>query len=154
VDATNDATLDVGAGLMLSCRITPNHAPTFTGVLLKDTSSPAGPYGLGQDSTDELRWAIYSSGSYKFVVGNIAALLGTTFRANAVYDGANISLYFGNTLEGTVAAPGTISNNTNPVTMGYHQFFNSYYSGKMDECIIFNKAPGASELTNIVNADQ
>jgi hypothetical protein len=83
IQVQNDSTLGVGAGLTVSCKINPVHTPTFTAVILKEGASP-GPYGIAQDTTDAMNFAVYTSGSYKSAASDISGLLGTNFRVTGI----------------------------------------------------------------------
>ncbi len=70
----------------------------------------------------------------------------------ATYDGAFMRIFINGSPAGELAVAGTISVNTNPLTVGYHNGFENqlseYYAGSIDEIRIWRRALPQCEIQN------
>lgn len=70
----------------------------------------------------------------------------------ATYDGAFMKIFINGSPAGELAITGTISVNTNPLTVGYHNGFENqqseYYAGSVDEIRIWRRALTQCEIQN------
>ncbi len=70
----------------------------------------------------------------------------------ATYDGAFMKIFINGSPAGELAITGTISVNTNPLTVGYHNGFENqqseYYAGSVDEIRIWRRALSQCEIQN------
>lgn len=70
----------------------------------------------------------------------------------ATYDGAFMRIFINGSPAGELAIAGTITVNTNPLTVGYHNGFESqlseYYAGNIDEIRIWRRALPQCEIQN------
>jgi len=65
----------------------------------------------------------------------------------ATYDGSYMRIYIDGVLANQMAITGTITVNTNPVSIGYqHGYTNEFFKGKLDEVKIWNRALSACEI--------
>ncbi|HCL06907.1 MAG TPA: hypothetical protein DHW64_13550, partial [Chitinophagaceae bacterium] len=65
----------------------------------------------------------------------------------ATYDGAFMRIYIDGVLANQMAITGSITVNTNPLTIGYQNgYTNEYYKGKLDEVKIWHRALSACEI--------
>ncbi|MGV3594327.1 MAG: LamG-like jellyroll fold domain-containing protein [Sediminibacterium sp.] len=65
----------------------------------------------------------------------------------ATYDGAFMRIYIDGVMMNEMAVTGTITVNTNPVTIGYQNgYTNEFYRGKIDELRVWNRALSVCEI--------
>jgi hypothetical protein len=147
VTIQNNSTLNLASSLTISCKIIPLAVTDNTAIISK-----AGPFSMTQTTMDELAFEIFTPTTYT-VLGDISVTLDENIRVVGVYNGTSVALYFNKALQGSIPATGMISNSTNILNIGYSQFWNAYYQGAIDECIILNKALESSELNNLTDSD-
>ncbi|MES2005972.1 MAG: LamG-like jellyroll fold domain-containing protein [Bacteroidota bacterium] len=66
----------------------------------------------------------------------------------ATYDGYTMTIYIDGVLAGTKSFAGTITTNGNPLAIGGHTGLSEYFSGKVDEARIWNRALTPCEINN------
>jgi hypothetical protein len=66
----------------------------------------------------------------------------------ATYDGYYMSIYIDGVLAGTQAFAGSITVNSNPLALGGHTGYGEYFTGKLDEVRVWNRALSVCEINN------
>ena len=69
----------------------------------------------------------------------------------ATYDGFNMKIYLNGNLVGTQAVTGTITVNTNDLTIGQQAGYTEFFKGSIDETRIWSRALGQCEIVNNLN---
>jgi hypothetical protein len=70
----------------------------------------------------------------------------------ATYDGATMKIYIDGVLSNSKSQSGTISTNTNSLTIGSQPGYGEYYGGRVSGAKIYNRALTASEIQQNYNA--
>lgn len=146
----HDSSLNIGVGgLTVSCLITPQHSATHLEIVSKDHPG-AGPYNLGQTSADEIYFSVYSTisgtGTWKAAIGEMGTWLNSHFRATGVFEAGSIKVYFNEQLQAQTPISGSLANYSQPLKIGLSEYFNSYFNGIIDDCMIYDRPLHGNEL--------
>ncbi|MDP3003930.1 MAG: LamG-like jellyroll fold domain-containing protein, partial [Candidatus Azambacteria bacterium] len=80
--------------------------------------------------------------------------LNTWYHVVGVYDGSEMKLYVNGVLKGSLATSGSIATNNSPLRIGKQFWWStiySYWSGRIDEVKIYNRALNAMEVLEHYN---
>ena len=151
--ADNNA-LDLTTGATLEAWVYPTVVGTaWRSIVLKE--NPA---------AGDLSYALYANTPY----GGAGAwnVIGTTTRAaenptrlplntwthvTMTYDGANLRYYQNGTLVSTTAATGNMTNGNGGLRIGGNSIWGEYFTGRIDEVRVYNRALSAAEITTDLN---
>jgi Concanavalin A-like lectin/glucanases superfamily len=67
------------------------------------------------------------------------------------YDGANIRYYQNGTLVTTTPATGNMTNGNGALRIGGNSIWGEYFTGRIDEVRVYNRALSAAEITTDLN---
>jgi len=120
---------------------------------------------LMKEGTGDLAYSIYASGdtaapSTFIRIGNNqrSSLAPSTIPPNAwahvaaTYDGANLRLYVNGTQVSSTAVTGSIAATTKALRIGGNTIWGEYFSGRIDEVRVFNRALTAAEIQATMNS--
>ena len=148
----DNTTLDLTNAMTLSAWVYPTSAgANWRTVILKE-------------NTSDLVYALYGSSNTSFpqgmrVAGAVtnaasatsAPALNTWTHLAVTYDGANLRMYVNGVQTGVVAATGNMANSALPLRIGGNAIWGEYFTGRIDEVRVFNRALAASEVTTMMN---
>ena len=77
---------------------------------------------------------------------------GQWYHLVGTYDGENVKLYVGATLVATTPTTGSIHAIESPITIGASNLAGSFFSGKIDDVTLWNRALSLSEIKSLYNA--
>ncbi len=77
---------------------------------------------------------------------------GQWYHLVGTYDGENVKLYVGGTLVATTPTTGSIHAIASPVTIGASNLIGSFFSGKIDDVTLWNRALSLSEIKSLYDA--
>ncbi len=72
---------------------------------------------------------------------------------SATYDGYYMKIYIDGVLAGTKDFAGTFTVNNNPLTIGGHPGFSEFFTGKVDEVRLWNRALAGCEINNNISCE-
>ena len=152
VNIPDNTTLDLTNGMTLSAWVYPTtSSATWRTVILKE-NAPYLVYALYSSGDGALPSGFVRSGTTeKSAVGASALPVNTWTHLATTYDGANVRLYVNGTLVRTVAATGNMANSAAPLRIGGNSVWGEYFTGRIDEVRIFNRALAATEVTTMMN---
>lgn len=97
--------------------------------------------------------AVRIGGSYKTVTAGTTKLtVGQWAHVAVTYDGSNVKIYINGTLEGTLAASGSIDVCTGPLQIGNTTVWGEEFNGSIDEARVYDRALSAAEITQSMNS--
>ncbi len=74
--------------------------------------------------------------------------------AACTYDNSDLKIYFNGTLVGTLnVGPKTVINSSSALRVGSDENNNVFFTGRIDEAEVYNRALSQSEIQSIINAD-
>ena len=87
------------------------------------------------------------------VQGDIVLQANTWYYVAVTYDGAALNFYIDGTLRGTTAkAGGVIPDGGRPIWVGGNDIWGEYFTGKIDEFRIYNRALSQAEIQALMTA--
>ncbi len=152
VSVPDNATLDLTNGMTLSAWVYPTaSSAAWRTVMLKENTSNLvyALYATG-DTTVPQGMRVVSNAT-KAAAGPSALPVNTWSYLAATYDGSNLRLYVNGTLTTTTAATGSMSNSSLPLRIGGNAIWGEYFTGRIDEVRVFNRALTAAEVTTMMN---
>lgn len=102
-------------------------------------------------------FAVYAGGSYRTATSSLSIIANNQWMFGVgTYDGVTVKLYLNGQLAGSNSYTGTISHSSTPLCIGSESTTGScaggnYFSGKIDEVRIYNRALTAAEILNQYN---
>jgi hypothetical protein len=137
--------------------INPTATTSYSRIVAKSHTSNTTPYtlyGLLFDNANHIRLEIASKSSHVGVNGSTAIPLNTWTYVVGTYDGSTMKVYVNGNLDGSVSQTGPIDTNTMPLSIGRSGFSANYYSGKIDEVKIWNRALTIDEIKKDYSTNQ
>jgi glucose/arabinose dehydrogenase/PKD repeat protein len=110
----------------------------------------------GNSDLDRPRGELFTSVGWGSAAGTAQLPLNAWSHMAATYDGTTLRFFLNGTLTGSVPASGAIVVSGNPLRIGGNTIWGEYFSGRIDEVRIYNRALSAieiqSDMTRPVNA--
>ncbi|HSC90581.1 MAG TPA: LamG-like jellyroll fold domain-containing protein [Gaiellaceae bacterium] len=104
-------------------------------------------YGMyAQTSSNQPSGHAYVSGSDRVVKGTSPLPVNQWSHLAATYDGSAVRLYVNATLVGTTTISGSISTSTGALRIGGNGVWPEWFTGRLDEIRVYNRALSASEI--------
>ncbi len=153
VKIPNSASFNTTAALTIETWVYPtSNSPLVQNVLSK--SRPSQNNGYIFPRTDD-GWQTFSfwltvNGQWKILSAVFPGRNQWTHVA-ATYDGFAMKIYMNGALAGTLSAPGSITQNTNDITLGRQDGFQEFYTGSVDEMRVWSRALTECEIVNNKN---
>ncbi len=157
VSIPNSASLNTGTGLTIEAWIYPTDSETpLQSVLNKSTFATQGyVFPRTDDAWRSISFYVHLEGQgWKIaraaypLLPNGAPDINKWYHVAATYDGFKLRIYINGVLSATEEFPGTISRNTNPITIGNQPGYAEYFRGSVDEVRIWDRALDLCEITN------
>jgi hypothetical protein len=147
----NDAAdLHLNAAMTLEAWVYPTANTSWRTAILKET-------------TGDLAWALYSSGSAKpsawaatstgmgSTTGPTAPALNTWTHMAASYDGANLRLFVNGTQLSSAARTGPLLSSTGALRLGGNSLWGEWFAGRLDDVRIYNTALTPTQIQTDMN---
>ena len=152
VNIPDNTTLDLTNGMTLSAWVYPTSAASgWRTVILKENTSDLVYSLYGSSDISFPQGMRVAGGLTKSASGTVAPPPNTWTYLAVTYDGANLRMYVNGALTSTVAATGNMANSTLPLRIGGNAIWGEYFTGRIDEVRIFNRALPAAEVTTMMN---
>ena len=150
VSVADAASLGLSTAMTLEAWVYPTAASGWRNVIMKETGS-------------DLAWALYSSSpssrpegyvrtsNSSSVSGPGALPLNAWTHLALTYDGAVMRIYQNGVEVGSQAKTGNIATSGQPLRIGGNSIWGEYFSGRIDEVRIYNRALAAAEIVSGMN---
>ncbi len=147
VTVNNSTSLDLVSGFTLEAWVSPSTSSGWRTIAMKEldaiyylyASNGTGP-GAGMNI-----------GGYHEVFGTSSLATNTWSYVAGTWDGATLRVYVNGTQVASKAVAGVLTTTTNPLRIGGNSRWGEYFSGKIDEVRVYNRALSASEIQNDMN---
>ena len=147
--ADSDALDLVGNTLTLSCWV--KRSTATSGNLVKKANASNG-YRLWITATGALQFEVLIGGTTKSVTSTTTIPLNTWKHVAARYDGSELRVFIGGTIEAaTTAATGSLVATTEALWLGYYDGTSHHLNGYLDDVSIYDSALSDTEITNLSN---
>ncbi len=104
------------------------------------------------DGWKTISFFLHLDGQWKVLTANYPGINQWT-HVSATYDGYFMRIYINGLLAATTEASGQITTNTNNLVFGQQPGFVEYYSGKVEEAKLWNRALNQCEIINNMNCE-
>ncbi|HCK81604.1 MAG TPA: hypothetical protein DIC59_09080 [Candidatus Competibacteraceae bacterium] len=149
VTVNDSASLDLTAGMTLEAWVYPSTNAGWKPVLVKEIDSL---YYLYASTTFGNAPAMGAKiGSYPLLYGNTPLPLNGWTHLAATYDGATQRLYLNGTLVAQRSVSGAIAISAEPLRIGGSSHWGEYFSGRIDDVRIYNRALTLNEIQTDMN---
>lgn len=143
VSVNDSPSLELTSAMTLEAWVNPTSLGSWRDVVYKGTNDNYYLEGSSDPSAFPATGGTYCSSSLK---GTATLPLNAWSHLAATYDGATVRLYVNGTQVASRAQTGSIETSTGPLTLGGDPLYGQYWTGKMDEVRVYNRALGAGEI--------
>jgi hypothetical protein len=152
VTVPDSATLDLTTRFTIEAWVNPASVTGWRTVALKEASTRLA-YGLYSvnGSSRPSGWAQVGNSDY-FVNGTAALAANTWTHLASTYDGTTLRMFVNGTQVATAAGPSSLAVSTGPLRIGGNAIWGEYFSGRIDEVRVYNRALTAAEIQADMNA--
>ena len=151
VTVPDAASLDFTTSFTVEAWLNPTSVTGWRTVILKEAGSKLayGLYGVNGSS----RPSGWIQTTRDYYVNSTTALATNTWTHVAYsYDGATLRMFINGTQVATAAGPTGLSVSTGPLRIGGNAIWGEYFSGRIDEVRVYNRALSAAEIQADMNA--
>ncbi len=146
VDVLDSNSLDLTNGLTVEAWVFPTTLSGWRTVLMKETSNGLS-YGLyAHDNAPRPAGYVLIGGGDREVLGNAALPLNTWTHMAITYDGTTLRYFQNGTQITSRAQTGNITTSASPLRIGGNAPWGEYFSGRIDEVRVYNRALSAAEI--------
>ncbi len=148
VSVPDTASLDLTTGVTMEAWVYPTVQPTgWRAIIVKEQPGNVLYYlHAGSSSANSPATGVFVGGAERSLVGGTRLAANTWVHLASTYDGANQRLYINGVQVSTRAQTGAISTSTSPLRIGGNSVFGEYFTGRIDEVRIYNRALTAAEI--------
>ena len=149
----NDAnSLDLTTGMTLEAWVYPTVLSGWRTIILKEISGGLAYALYAYDNAPRPAAYINTGGNDLSVAGTSSIPLNAWAHLATTYDGATLRLFVNGSQVGSKAISGAIRVSTSPLRIGGNAIWGEYFSGRIDEVRIYNRALSQAEIQSDMNA--
>ncbi len=149
--------INVSSAITIEAWIFPTRSSGVQDVLSKSTSTTNNGYIFPRTTNGwrnlQFLLNINGLGWQTLEVSYGIAKLNQWHHLSATYDGYYMKIYIDGVLAGTKDIAGTFAVNNNPLTIGGHPGYSEFFTGKVDEVRIWNRALAGCEINNNISCE-
>ncbi len=152
VNVADSSTLDLTSAMTLEAWVYPTALASWRTVLFKENASTH-VYVLyaNKNVAVPATYALIDGDMYT-VPGSSALPLNTWSHLASTYDGSALRVYVNGTQVASGTVTGSIEASTGSLRIGGNSIWSEYFSGRIDEVRIYNRALSAAQITSDMNA--
>jgi hypothetical protein len=143
--------LDLTSRMTIEAWVYPTTLSSWRTVILKEMSGSLSYALYAYDNAPRPAAYINTGGSDLSALGTAGIALNTWTHLAATYDGTTLRLFVNGTQVGSRATTGSIRTSTNPLRIGGNVIWGEYFSGRIDEVRIYNRALSQAEIQTDMN---
>jgi len=138
--------LDLSNGMTLEAWVSPTKIESWTNIAIKEKDNGLAYALYAGTETNLPSGEVHTDGSSKDARGLATLPLNTWTHVAVTYDGTVLKFYKNGVLESEKNVTGTISQTSNPFRIGGNSIWGEYFSGRIDEVRIYNRALSVEEI--------
>ena len=149
VEVPDSSSLDLSSQVTITAWINPSSIGSYNRIVAKSYTSNTLPYtmyGLLFDNANHLRLEVATSGTQNEVNGVTTIPTNVWTFVAGTYDGSTMKIYVNGNLDNSYSHSGLIDIDNMPLSIGRSGFGSNYFTGKIDEIKIWNRALTADEI--------
>ncbi len=143
--------LDLTAAMTLEAWVYPTAVPTDWSTVILKENSPSLAYALYAGTPANRPEGYVNNGADRGTTGTAALPQNTWTHLATTYDGATLRLYVNGTQVASQAVTGAIRTSSGVLSIGGNGVWGEYFSGRLDEVRIYNRALSAAEVQTDMN---
>ena len=147
VTVPDHASLDLTTGATVMAWVYPTALSSYRTVVMKETVGGAAYYLYSGPGDLAMGGGGFAGGQYRETSGGAVLPLNTWTHLATTYDGANIRVYRNGALVATLASTGPFDQSNSPLRLGGNSTWSEWWSGRIDEVRVYNRALSAAEIT-------
>ena len=152
VTVSSSALLNLSTGMTVQAWVYPTALSSWRSVIIKERTGGLS-YGLYGNSDTSRPAAYVNLGGSDVGTNGMAQLpLNTWTHLAATYNGATLRLYVNGTNVSTRTVSGSLVTSSNPLRIGGNSVWNEYFTGRIDEVRVYNRALSVAEIQAGLNA--
>jgi fibronectin type 3 domain-containing protein len=151
VDIGDATTLDLTAGMTVEAWVYPTSLSGWRTVILKETSNGLAYALYAYDNAPRPATYINTGGNDLSAAGTTGIPVNTWTHLAATYDATTLRLFVNGTQVGTRAISGSIVVSGSPLRIGGNALWGEYFTGRIDEARIYNRALSQAEIQTDMN---
>ncbi|MBS3124622.1 right-handed parallel beta-helix repeat-containing protein, partial [Candidatus Woesearchaeota archaeon] len=156
-EANDSSTLDISTGITLSAWINPSSIASWNRIIAKShtvNSAPYNMYAILLGDKNNLRMELSIGNSQKKLNGKSIIPINSWSHVAGTYDGIIMKIYVNGALDNSSAVSGGIDSNNMPLSIGRSGFGANYFSGMIDDVMVYGRALNDSEILDIYNTQK
>lgn len=141
-------TLDLTTGMTIEAWVNPTAAmgDTWRNAVMKERGADQSYSLYANGSTGRPRGEVFLASGGKVVAGTAAVAANAWTHLATTYDGATLRLFVNGIQVSSAAASGNITTSTGPLRFGGNGPWGEWFSGRIDEVRIYNRALTAAQI--------
>ena len=152
VTVPHAASLNLASGMTLSAWVFPTVNPVNWSTAIMKEQPGWFVYALYAGSpTNRPNIYIFTTNGENGIAGPSALALNTWSHLAATYNGATLSIYVNGALAASQAMTGPINTATSPLRFGGNNVWGEYFTGRLDEVRVYNRALSEAEIQTDMN---
>ncbi|MFH1990587.1 MAG: TasA family protein [Patescibacteria group bacterium] len=156
VEVPDSLSLDITDKITLEAWVYPTAwSSNENSILTKAGDGEYGAWNLHYKTTTKgFRFELNNGSTQALFESTPSTALNTWYHVVGVYDGSEMKLYVNGVLKGSLTTSGSITTNNSPLRIGKQFWWDtiySYWSGRIDEVKIYNRALNAAEVLEHYN---
>jgi hypothetical protein len=151
VNVNDASSLDLTTGMTVEAWVYPTTLSGWRTVVLKEMSGGLSYALYAYDDAPPPAAYINTGSSDLSAVGTAGIALNTWTHLAETYDGTTLRLFVNGTQVGSRAVSGSIRVSTNPLRIGGNTIWGEYFSGRIDEVRVYNRALSQAEIQTDMN---
>lgn len=151
VTVADSAALDLTTGMTLEAWVYPTALSGWRTVLMKEVSGELAYTIYANDQVAAPASYVRIGSTSRRAAGASALPLNAWTHVAATYDGATLRLYVNGSQVGSQAVTGAIAVSALPLRIGGNNVWGEYFSGRIDEVRVYNRALSAAEIATDMN---
>lgn len=152
VSVPDASSLDLTTGMTVEAWVYPAALSGWRTVVLKEISGDLS-YSLyaSSDSPQNPSAHIRTPGNWPSIVASNGIPVNTWSHLAVTYNGSTLRLYVNGTQAASLSASGSMLTSSLPLRIGGNTVWTEYFSGRIDEVRVYNRALTAAEITTDMN---
>ena len=147
VSISDNSTLNITTGISLEAIIYPTKSTGTQNVICKSSSSQNNGYIYPRTDNGWVDSIFYLNTTTGWnTLATTWPSLNNWHHTIATWDGSTMKIYINGQLSASLSVTGTITTNSNPLTIGNQPGYGEYYGGRINSNLVYNRALSATEV--------
>jgi hypothetical protein len=152
VTVPDASSLDLTTGMTIEAWVNPTAVSGYQETLVKEATGDITYALYANNGTPAVPGAVVSVGAAQRTAPGTTAIVANTWtHVAATYDGSTVRMFVNGVQTGTASISGSLNVTTGPLRIGGNAVWGEYFSGRIDEVRVYNRALTAAEIQTDMN---